>query len=360
VLTGEFDSTDAKLEGSSLGARAPDRLAIGQSESLVVEGLVKRFGGVVALNEVSFRVEAGQAVGLIGPNGAGKSTLLKLIAGIEAPSAGSVTLGDKRIDGRGSHIVNRLGVAIASQVPRPFAALTVRENVRVATAHRQRGSKRESPKVAEVLEICHLSHRASAKAGSLGLLDLKRLEFARALATEPKVLLLDEVAAGLVGEELGEVIEMIRAVHAAGLSLLVVEHVQRVIHELVDRVLVLDWGKVLAEGTPTQIVANPEVQRIYLGTGSDGQAEKRLRSSSPGAQTGELALLELQGISAEYGSIIALRDVSMTIGVGQIVTVLGANGSGKSTLAATVSGQVSARRGIINKGYPFDRSTHTM
>ncbi len=350
------------------------------SEPLVVESLVKRFGGLTATDGVSFCVGAGEAVGVIGPNGAGKSTLLKLIAGIHRPTSGSIRLGGARLDGAPPHVVSRRGVAIAAQVPRPFSALTVQENVRLAASHLHRPAasgggwgRRDrgvAAHVAAVLGACRLEHRAHARAGSLGLLDLKRLELARALATDPAILLLDEVAAGLVGEELAEVIDLIREIHGGGRSLLVVEHVQKVIHEVVQRVIVIDWGRIIAEGTPAEVAADPAVQAVYLGVADDdgedeggGQSaaeasREKLRSRPAGpprppvapavasAPTGP-ALLELERVSAGYGSLLALREVSVRIGRGQIVSVLGANGAGKSTLAGVVSGALAARGGRI-------------
>ena len=328
---------------------------------LVVQGLQKRFGSVVATDGVSFRVEPGEAVGLIGPNGSGKSTLLKLIAGVERPDGGSVTLGEIPLAGRKPYVVNRLGVAVAMQVPRPFADLTVIENIRLAAGHH--AGHREHQAAEEVLDVCGLRHRARAKAGSLGLLDLKRLEFARALATNPAVILLDEVAAGLVGEELAQVIALIKRVNATGRSVIVVEHVQQVISGVVDRVLVLSSGKVIAEGTPAEIAANAEVEQIYYGTPASARPRPAPAAEPAGTRAPAPAILEVDGVSAGYGSLIALRDVSLTIRQTDIVSVLGANGSGKSTLAATVSGQVRAIRGrirfdghVITKTPAYDRA----
>jgi branched-chain amino acid transport system ATP-binding protein len=328
---------------------------------LVVQGLEKRFGSVVATDQVSFRIESGEAVGLIGPNGSGKSTLLKLIAGVEKPDGGSVTLGETPLGGRKPYTVNRLGVAVAMQVPRPFADLTVHENVRLAAGHH--AGHREHQAAEEVLDLCGLRHRARAKAGSLGLLDLKRLEFARALATNPAVILLDEVAAGLVGEELAQVIALIKRVNATGRSVIVVEHVQQVISGVVDRVLVLSSGKLIAEGTPAEIAANAEVGQIYYGTRVSARPRATPTAAPAGTQARQSAILEVDGVSAGYGSLVALRDVSLTIRQTDIVSVLGANGSGKSTLAATVSGQVRAIQGrirfdghVITKSPAYDRA----
>jgi branched-chain amino acid transport system ATP-binding protein len=328
--------------GTGPAARPPGRTV----RPLIVARLVKHFGSVVATDQVSFRVEPGEAVGLIGPNGSGKSTLLKLIAGIVTPDSGSVALGDTVLSGRQPHAISRLGIAVAMQVPRPFADLTVRENVRLAAGHHTGHRAGEQQTTGEVLELCGLRRRAHLKAGSLGLLDLKRLEFARALATDPAVILLDEVAAGLVGAELAEVIGLIKRVHATGRTVIVVEHVQQVISEVVGRVLVLSAGQLIAAGTPAEIAANAEVADVYYGARATA-ARPRTAAAPAGTAPAQPALLEVDTVSAGYGALLALRDVSLAIRPTDIVSVLGANGAGKSTLAAAVSGQVRARRGAI-------------
>jgi branched-chain amino acid transport system ATP-binding protein len=359
------DGRSAAAPGAAAGAGASllSRPQARPVRPLVVQEVVKHFGSVAATDRVSFRVEPGEAVGLIGPNGSGKSTLLKLIAGIERPDGGSVVLGETPLGGREPHVVNRLGIAVAMQIPRPFADLTVQENVRLAAGHHAGRRAGERRTVGEVLEMCGLGHRAHVKAGSLGLLDLKRLEFARALATNPAVILLDEVAAGLVGSELAEVISLIKTVHATGRSIIVVEHVQQVISEVVDRVLVLSSGKLIAEGTPAEIAANAEVQQIYYGKRASDSPRATSAAQSDRAPSTRPALLEVERVSAGYGSLLALRDVSLTIRRTDIVSVLGANGSGKSTLAATVSGQVRARQGrirfegqVVTRAPAYDRA----
>jgi ABC-type branched-subunit amino acid transport system ATPase component len=272
-----------------------------------------------------------------------------------------VTLGETPLGGRKPYTVNRLGVAVAMQVPRPFADLTVHENIRLAAGHH--AGHREHQAAEEVLDVCGLRHRARVKAGSLGLLDLKRLEFARALATNPAVILLDEVAAGLVGEELAQVIALIKRVNATGRSVIVVEHVQQVISGVVERVLVLSSGKLIAEGTPAEIAANAEVEQIYYGTRASARPRATPAAAPAGTQARQPAILEVDGLSAGYGSLVALRDVSLTIRQTDIISVLGANGSGKSTLAATLSGQVRAIQGrirfdghVITKTPAYDRA----
>jgi branched-chain amino acid transport system ATP-binding protein len=347
---GAKDRSDTSLDAAAVADPRP-RPPARAVRPLVVADLVKHFGSVIATDRVSLRVEPGEAVGLIGPNGSGKSTLLKMIAGIERPDSGSVTLGETTLRGREPHVVSRLGIAVAMQVPRPFAGLTVHENVRIAAGHHaghhagHRGGERQT--AGEVLGMCGLTHRAHAKAGSLGLLDLKRLEFARALATDPAVILLDEVAAGLVGEELAEVIALIKRVNATGRSVIVVEHVQQVISEVVDRVLVLSSGKLIAEGTPAEIEANAEVEQVYYGARGARRPAATPAAALATASSPPPAVLQVDNVSAGYGSLVALRDVSLVIRPADVVSVLGANGAGKSTLAATVSGQLRPVQGSI-------------
>jgi branched-chain amino acid transport system ATP-binding protein len=309
--------------------------------ALRIDGVGKRFGGVTALEGADLAVAAGEAVGVIGPNGAGKSTLLKLIAGIYRPDSGHIRFGRHRLERLAPHRITRLGIALAHQVPQPFTGLTVRDNIRIGSmAARPRMREAE---LAEVLALCQLDGKSARPASSLRVLDLKRLEVARALATRPQVLMLDEVAAGLVGRDLDRAIELIRGVHARGITVVLVEHIERVVRELVDRVLVLDWGRPIAEGTPEEIAASPLVRKVYLGEGGQSAAVPAPRTDSGTAADA----LVLDGVSAGYAGMLALRDFSLRVQAGQIVSVLGANGAGKSTLCATIMGAVPARAGTV-------------
>lgn len=326
-------ASSATLRGTSPGA------------PLQVRGLAKRFGGVTALDGVDLSVASGEAVAVIGPNGAGKSTLLKLISGVHRPTEGEVWLGEQRLDRMPVHRITRSGVALAHQVPRPFHGLTVRDNVRIGAM----ASRPHLPpgEIDEILAQCRLDTKASRPADSLRVLDLKRLEVARALATRPRLLMFDEVAAGLVGRELDEAIDLIRQVHAQGITVLLVEHIERVVRELVDRVLVLNWGRPMAEGTPAEIAANEEVRAVYLGDGDETRTPAARRAAAPTASDAAV-VLALDSVSAGYGDMLALRDFSVRVEAGQIVTVLGANGAGKSTLCATIMGAVEARSGSVH------------
>jgi branched-chain amino acid transport system ATP-binding protein len=309
---------------------------------LRITGARKAFGGVVAVGGVDLEVSPGEAVAVIGPNGAGKSTLLKLVAGVHRPDAGEIRLGDRRLDRLAAHQVTRSGVALAHQVPQPFIAMTVLQNIQVGAMAARPGL---SPgELTSLLDLCGLAGKARRPAGSLGVLDLKRLEVARALATRPQVLMLDEVAAGLVGRELDQAIEMIRRIHRTGVSLVLVEHIERVVREIVGRVLVLDWGKPIASGTPEEVARNAQVRAVYLG---DGQNTARRPDVRPQPVPGQPAALAVQNLTAGYGNMTALRDVSFSIGVGEIVAVLGANGAGKSTLCGAIMGTVPPSSGSV-------------
>ncbi|OHV57582.1 hypothetical protein BCD48_42835 [Pseudofrankia sp. BMG5.36] len=226
-----------------------------------VEHVSKRFGGVVAVDDVSFAVAAGEAVAVIGPNGAGKSSLLKVLSGTYRPDSGRIHVAGRRTDVLSPQAVARHGVSLAHQVPRAFPNLTVRENVMIGALSGRPGHRQGAiGGVEEILSLCDLAGKADVPAIRLRLLDLKRLELARALSTNPSLIMLDEVTAGLNGSDLRDVIELIRGIHAQGRTLLLVEHVEGVVGTLVDRVVVLDWGRVIAEGSPTDVAADPRVR----------------------------------------------------------------------------------------------------
>lgn len=325
---------------------------------LVATNLVKRFGGVTAVDGVSLTVSQGEAMAVIGPNGAGKSSLLKLLAGEERPDSGTVVLDGQSLHAVSRHAVPRVGIALAHQVPRPFRSMTVRENATVAalSAGRvpagrgigKRAGLAVRAHVDAVLEECALIDKAGSSASDLRILDLKRLELARALATRPKVILLDEVAAGLVGRELDDVVELIRRIHSPERSIVLVEHVEGVVASLVERVMVIDWGKVITEGTPAQVAADPRVRQIYLGSSADPQHPSAQGQASTPKRSDEQPLLELHEVSAAYGSITALRHVNLRVGKGEFVGILGANGAGKSTLAGVISGQLRVAAGRLD------------
>jgi branched-chain amino acid transport system ATP-binding protein len=232
---------------------------------LEVDKVSRRFGGLVANSDVSIRVEPGEIVGLIGPNGAGKSTLFNLIAGAIPPSSGRILLEGEDVTGLKAPQLCRRGVARTFQVVRSFDSMSVIDNVVVGALVRRPGTTAARRKATEVLEFTGLAGRAGAPAGDLTPPEKRRLEVARALATEPKLLLLDEVMTGLTPAEAQRGVELVRRVRDLGITILMVEHVMEIVMPLVDRAVVLDLGRVLAEGRPAQVAADPKVIAAYLG-----------------------------------------------------------------------------------------------
>ena len=225
----------------------------------------KAFGGVVANAEISFDVAAGEILGLIGPNGAGKTSLFNAIAGEVVPDEGEIRLDGERVSGLGPVACAMRGVARTFQVVRSFDSMTVLENVMVGAFARQAGMRAAMRVAAETLEFCGLAARADRPAISLSPPEKRRLEVARALATAPRLLLLDEMLTGLTPTEAQEGVALVRAVRARGVTIIMVEHVMEVVLPLVERVVVLDLGRVLTIGRPAEIVRHPEVIRAYLG-----------------------------------------------------------------------------------------------
>lgn len=232
---------------------------------LQLEGVVKRFGGVTALDGVDFHVEQGEIVGLIGPNGAGKTTVFNVISGFARPDAGRIAFSGRAVNGLPAHEVCRLGITRTFQLAKPFGRLTTLENVRIA-AHRQQRGFDESERIArETLQLVGLAGREGRAAGSLSVNERKRLELARALATKPTLILLDEVMAGLNPREIEDLVALIRGIRESGITILLIEHMMRAVLALCERVVVLSYGRRIAEGKPPDVARDPAVVQAYLG-----------------------------------------------------------------------------------------------
>ncbi|SHE49810.1 amino acid/amide ABC transporter ATP-binding protein 1, HAAT family [Desulfofundulus australicus DSM 11792] len=232
---------------------------------LEVKNIVKNFGGLRAVNDISFTVKQGEILGLIGPNGSGKTTIFNLINGFYPLTSGEIYFQGRRIDGLPPHKICALGIGRTFQVVKPLKRMTVLENVMAgAFLHTTSISKARS-KALEVLEFCGLYHRKDMDAKNLTIADRKRLEIARALATEPKLLLLDETAAGLNPKETEEAINIILKIREIGITIIIVEHIMKVIMGISDRILAISFGREIALGTPREVANHPEVIKAYLG-----------------------------------------------------------------------------------------------
>ena len=236
---------------------------------LQVEQLTKRFDGLVATRDLSFAVDESEIIAIIGPNGAGKSTLFNCIAGHDAPTSGSVRLSGGELVGRTPEAIAGLGLVRTWQIPRCFTAMSVLENTMVGALLRHPDPATARAEAQRVLDAVGLGERGATAAGDLNVAGRKRVELARALATSPKLLLLDEVAGGLNPAEAQDLVAILREVHARGVTLVIVEHVLEVVMRLAHRVLVLDFGELIASGSPGDIVRNPAVIEAYLGAKRD-------------------------------------------------------------------------------------------
>jgi branched-chain amino acid transport system ATP-binding protein len=233
---------------------------------LQLTGLTKSFGSVTAVDRIDLAVAEGEALGVIGPNGAGKSTLFALVAGALRPDAGSVRLDGRDLTAVRQHQRCRAGIARSHQIPQPFGKLSVLENVLVAAVYGEGRREREAlDACADILRTTGLLPQANRVAGTLTLLERKRLELARALATAPRLLLLDEIAGGLTEAECAELIATIRDIKASGVTIVWVEHIVHALLAVVDRLVVLNFGRKIAEGEPRAIMASRAVREIYMG-----------------------------------------------------------------------------------------------
>jgi branched-chain amino acid transport system ATP-binding protein len=237
------------------------------AEALVIENISKRFGGLRAVQDLSFSVKEGETVALIGPNGAGKTTSFNLVTGFYRPDTGSVSAFGREIVGLRPHDVCAHGLARTFQVAKPFGAMTVLANVMTGGFLRDKKPDGARTRAREAIEFVGLTAKEHTPARDLTTIDQRRLEMARALATDPRILLLDEVMAGLNPAEIDQAVALVGRLSKRGLTIVIVEHVMRAIMAVARHIVVLDHGQKIAEGSPNEIVANPEVIRAYLGSG---------------------------------------------------------------------------------------------
>jgi branched-chain amino acid transport system ATP-binding protein len=323
---------------------------------LAVRDITKRFGALVAVNDVTFTVQPGELVALIGPNGAGKSTLLDMLAGEQIPTAGEIEFNGERITASPAHAVTNRGIARTFQQLHLFGSMSVRDNV-IAGGARSAGAgllealfglpaagRRLSElqrRADEALDTVGLRHRAEVPANALPAGERRLVSIARALATGQKWLLLDEPGAGLNAVEKDRLLDVIHKLSLDGKTIIFVEHDMSLVGRLARRVLVLDQGRLIADGTPEQVRAEPAVIEAYLGVHRSSR-QQPVATAAPSEP-----LLNVVDVSVSYGGLRALNDASLTVGQGEMVAVVGPNGAGKSTLLKAIAGVVGIQRGSI-------------
>jgi len=319
---------------------------------LKVEGLTKRFGGLTAVKNVSFSLWGGEITGLIGPNGSGKSTIMKLVMGLERPDAGSVQIGGEETARWAPHRIARRGIGILFQHSRPLPRQTVIENIMLALLpdrllHWGRRSEvlERAEWIAERVGLSEVRHRLPA---TLSFADLRRIELAKALARDPRILLIDEPFAGLTPLEVESFSALIAGFRENGRAVLLVDHNVRSVAALADRVIVLHHGELVCEGTAAEVTRDPEVRRIYLGEEADTASAKMPRHPAP-------PLLEVDKLSLSYGRARVLSEMSFSVGEGEFVAVIGHNGSGKTSLFNAISGFVDYAGGLVWRGSDMRR-----
>lgn len=326
---------------------------------LRLDGVTKAYGGVTALSDLTLQVTSGEILGVIGPNGAGKSTLVGVIGGALTSSAGSVEFRGRDITRTSAPDRARLGIGRTYQIPRPFTRMTVLDNVRLAATNsgHHLSTRELGPFVDGIVERLGLTDVASELSGKLPLLRRKRLELARALALQPTVLLLDEIGAGLVRSETDELIDIVNGLRSEVDAMILIEHVMDVISRCCDRTAVLDFGKLVTEGTTSEVLADPVVASLYLGSLGANVDDAPAVPATPTSALGALVsvggdehdgpLLAVEDVVVGYGDLQAIKGVSFEVARGECVALLGANGAGKSTMARAIAGAQPLRAGSI-------------
>ncbi len=305
-------------------------------KALEVDRLSKRFGGLTAVREISFSVAPGEILGLIGPNGSGKSTVMKAILGVEKPSSGSVKIAGVEVAGRAPHEIARLGVGMVFQHSRPLHRQSVLENIALALTPdsllRLWPDRRTNARAREIAAQVGLADKLDARPAALPYADLRRIELARAIARDPALVLVDEPFAGLTARETEAFAELILAMRRNGRAVLLVDHNVKSIAALADRAFAMSAGERIAEGTPQQVMNDETVRRVYLGGTIATVARPPIKAGAP--------MLEVLGVGVAYDRAVALETVSLNVGKGEFVAVVGLNGAGKTTLFNAISGLV--------------------
>jgi branched-chain amino acid transport system ATP-binding protein len=305
---------------------------------LEVSGLTKRFGGLVAVRDLSFEIRPGEILGLIGPNGSGKSTAMKLIMGVTRPTAGSIRLDGVELAGLPAHKVARHGVGLVFQHSRPLHRQTVLENIKVAllpdSLFALFADSSVDGKARAIAERVGLGHVLDRKPPTLAFADLRRLELAKAVARHPKLVLVDEPFAGLTASEVGQFSALIKEFRDDGRAVLLVDHNVKSVSALVDRVLALYLGERIAEGSADAVMRDETVRRVYLGGAlvASARPDRPAEAAMPG--------LTIENLDVLYGKAQALQNVSLHVRQGEFVSLVGLNGAGKTTLFNAISGLV--------------------
>jgi branched-chain amino acid transport system ATP-binding protein len=329
---------------------------------LVATGIAKKFGGLAAVDGVDLTIRRGEILGVLGPNGAGKTTFVNCMTGLDKPTSGTIVFDGHDVTKTPSFRIGRLGMARTFQVVKPLRQLTVRENVATGAMFGARGRTRTAAQARahadEVLERVALADKRDRAATTLTIPDLKRLELAKALAMDPQLLFLDEVMAGLNAAEIEKAMELILSVNRSGVTIFVIEHVMKAIMGISDRLVVLHYGRKIAEGPPQEIVESPDVIEAYLGERFAQRARAAEDENATFVPSGEFRkpapveagdpLLSVKGLSSGYGNVQILRDVSLEVRDKEVVALIGANGAGKTTLLSTISRLLTPMAGRIS------------